>query len=92
MAADDHRGIGRNQPRYGLTNLGSRQELIFVEPLLPGDQMLAKIGNDASAETGRTDIQENPEQLRQADLRALSRRNFHDGLIFSSRFDIGTVS
>jgi len=81
MAADDLRGIGRNQPRYGLTNLGSREELIFVEPLLAGDQMVAQIRNHASAETGPTDIKENSEQLRQADVRGVSRRIFHSGLI-----------
>src|SRR6266849_2636182 len=90
---DDYRDIGRNYPRDGLTNLANRQEVIFVEPLLTQDQMVAQIGNGAAAETGRTYIKENPEQLREAYLRSLNRRIFNGVQIFSSQsWTVGTVS
>jgi len=76
-AADDHADIGRNQPGGGLTNLESRQEVIFVKPLLPEDQMVAQVGNDASAKTDRTYVKENREQLREANVFGMSGRIFH---------------
>src|SRR5713101_8701498 len=47
--------------------------------------MLTQIGDDAAAKTGRTYVKENPEQLREADVRSLSRRILHGVIIFLLR-------
>src|SRR5208283_1433906 len=75
--ADDHADIGRDQARDGLSNLQSCQEVIAVEPVLTGDQMLLQIRDHTPAETGRSYIKEDPEQLHQADFLGLVWRIIH---------------